>query len=314
MFRWALKHYLLVVAILLAVASIIILIYLLENPSFNDGSHKINPGLADHFGSLSSGILGPLLSLATILLLLETFSVQATDSKRQSFESRFFEILNIQRRNVAELTYRVSSDTKRDHKGRKVFLEILHQFDYLFTYIKEKHGKEFKERELIDIAYLATFFGPKIARLRYLRPYLKKSPTLTKSLDFLESIRTKDKKFRAYTGHQNRLGHYYRHLYQSIRYIDEANFLSDGEKYEYAKVLRAQLSTAEQVIFLFNSLSTLGAAWGYESKDNQKNLVTKYKLIKNISPGITSGIDPKQYYKMKFEFEEFPALAGASID
>jgi hypothetical protein len=309
-----LKHYLLVFAISLAFVSAVILVYLLETPAFNDGSRQINPALADKFGSLSAGLLGPLLALATILLVLETLKSQSADSKRQGFESRFFEILNIQRRNVAEMAYRKTEDTEKDYKSRRVFLEIHHQLEYLLGYIKEKHGSEFKERELIDIAYLIMFFGPRIAKQQYLRPYIKKSKALEISLTAIGKIKTKDGVYRAYTGHQNRLGHYYRHLYQSVKYIDQVSFLSKTEKYDYVKTLRAQLSTAEQVIFFFNSLSTLGAAWGYDAKNTEQNLVVKYKLIKNISPGITFDVDPKKYYEMKFEFEEFPHIAEAPID
>jgi len=104
-----------------------------------------------------------------------------------------------------------------------------------------------------------------------------------------------------YGGHQHRLGHYFRHLFQSFKFISLQQSLTPKEKYFYAKTLRAQLSTYEQFILLFNSLSSLGMKWeytadidnlpaGYDLEDFK--FITRYNLIKNL-PG-------SQYYDIKY--------------
>jgi hypothetical protein len=77
-----------------------------------------------------------------------------------------------------------------------------------------------------------------------------------------------------FEGHQSRLGHYYRHLYQSISYVDQQTV--DINKYEYAKTIRAQLTTHEQALLLLNSFSPIGSNWW----DNR--YILTYSLVKNI--------------------------------
>lgn len=92
-----------------------------------------------------------------------------------------------------------------------------------------------------------------------------------------------------YGGHQFRLGHYFRHLFQSINYINKAKDLKYAMKYENIKLLRAQISTFEQKLIFLNSISALGRSWELEKFGENSQiiniddqLITKYNLIKNI--------------------------------
>jgi hypothetical protein len=64
--------------------------------------------------------------------------------------------------------------------------------------------------------------------------------------------------YKPFEGHQSRLGHYFRHLYQMICYIYSHE---NGRASEYADLLRAQLSNHEQALYCFNWIWTLGSAW-----------------------------------------------------
>lgn len=108
-----------------------------------------------------------------------------------------------------------------------------------------------------------------------------------------------------YGGHQFRLGHYYRHLFQVVKYINEQQNISYKEKYNYVKVLRAQLSTYEQAVLFLNSLSKMGAVWELKSEMNKNikgfdkkdfELITKYNLIKNVPGETLYGINFKRIY------------------
>ncbi len=92
-----------------------------------------------------------------------------------------------------------------------------------------------------------------------------------------------------YGGHQFRLGHYFRHFFQTVNYIDGEKSLNYLDKYKYLKILRGQMSTYEQIIFFLNSLSTIGRVWEFEKRykaneayKKNRHLITKYNLIKNI--------------------------------
>lgn len=111
-----------------------------------------------------------------------------------------------------------------------------------------------------------------------------------------------------YGGHQNRLGHYFRNLFQAYKYINQSSFVDDEAKAFYGKILRAQLSNYEQSLLFINSISSLGMNWDYlnESEINDKDgFITNYELIKNVLGESVSGICYKNYYpKIKFEYEE----------
>ncbi len=84
---------------------------------------------------------------------------------------------------------------------------------------------------------------------------------------------------------QIRLSTYFRHLYHTIKYINNqpSEILSYDGKYEYIRIFRAQLSPHEQVLLFHHSLSVFGFVWGKKHEaDPNKQLITKYNLIRNI--------------------------------
>ncbi|QDK80821.1 hypothetical protein EXU85_20300 [Spirosoma sp. KCTC 42546] len=122
-----------------------------------------------------------------------------------------------------------------------------------------------------------------------------------------------------YGGHQHRLGHYFRHLFQSYKYLNTSTVLSEKQKYFYGKMLRAQLSTYEQALLFINSISSLGMKWEFtpdtsdlsvpNPKPNENivrtDLITTYHLIKNLPGTHIENFVYKTYYpNVKYETEE----------
>ncbi|MCK3683986.1 putative phage abortive infection protein [Maribellus sp. YY47] len=113
-----------------------------------------------------------------------------------------------------------------------------------------------------------------------------------------------------YGGHQFRLGHYFRNLYQTITLINDDKRIDFVQKYSNIKILRGQLSTFEQTIIFLNSLSSLGRVWEFESRNNPEKaiekdnqLITKYNFIKNIlNDEIIEGVYVSHFYPL-VEFE-----------
>ncbi len=120
-----------------------------------------------------------------------------------------------------------------------------------------------------------------------------------------------------YEGHQLRLGHYFRHFYQAVNFVNDQGFLTYKRKYGYVKTLRAQLSTYEQAVLLLNSLSKMGNIWelmpDYNSsyfpwidskRKKNKQLITKYNLIKNLPGETLYGIPFKFFYpEVQYELD-----------
>lgn len=139
----------------------------------------------------------------------------------------------------------------------------------------------------------------------------RKNPKNTQGL----SVQAKDFKLhlpyeKYYGGHQFRLGHYFRHLFQSFTYLNDTEAVADGEKYFYGKMLRAQLSTYEQALLLVSSISSLGLKWELSAehakrKGARADLITKFGLVKNLPGKHLFGIKYKTYYKgVAFEVDD----------
>lgn len=119
---------------------------------------------------------------------------------------------------------------------------------------------------------------------------------------------------RFYSGHQFRLGHYFRHLFQAFRYLSSQKKIDRNQKYFLGKTMRAQLSTYEQFLLFVNSLSSLGMSWEFDLVDDnlkglsQKELkeyrmITKYHLVKNLPGSAYYDITFRRFYgNVKYEY------------
>lgn len=74
---------------------------------------------------------------------------------------------------------------------------------------------------------------------------------------------------------QGYLDHYFRYFYRILRYIDDSKLIDDEQKYRYACVLRAHLSSYELLILHYNGLSAVGYA-------KLKPLLEKYSMLNNL--------------------------------
>jgi len=264
------------------------------------------------YGALVGGVLGSIFSLAGVIMLIKTLESQekAIENQqknfdKQLFETKFFNLLNIHRENRLQINI-------RDRNGGKIFLSMQREFGLCKEVIESVSistiGGDLKlsKEEIINISYLCFFFGAVgDISTQILDAKLKKYEIYLDSIfnsfkDYQRSIQQKGGfDYKPFEGHQSRLGHYFRHLFQTIRFVDNqpSNLFTYREKYNYIKILRAQLSNQEQVLLCYNSLSDLGEFWerSKEIKDYQ-GLITKYNLITNIPKGYTYGIDARKYY------------------
>lgn len=104
------------------------------------------------------------------------------------------------------------------------------------------------------------------------------------------------------------MGHYYRHLYQTVRSVANMNdaVIDEQQKYEYVKMLRAQMSDTEQLLLYYNSLSLPGRNWNksmltsasseYMYRQNM-GYIARFRLIKNLTNvDQIVGLNPKDKY------------------
>lgn len=246
-------------------------------------STTIDAEYAERLGAFVGGYVGSIFSLTGMILIYATLKNQQQNSQLQSFETKYFELLKMHRDNVAEIELKGES-------GRKFFVLLVDEFRLALRTIRAIPFQT-TEQLLLDhsaeIAYYCIFFGVGPNSSRMLKDSIRRigiSEYVTGEVEAALS-RSKDQIRRGgayiylpFDGHQSRLGHYYRHLYQMVRYVDQQILVEfDAQKkYEYVKTIRAQLSTHEQAMFLINSLTPIGRNWW------RNGLITKYRLVKNI--------------------------------
>lgn len=287
----------------------------------------IDTGIFADYGSIVGGILSAFFGLLSVLLVIQTLNEQERQNELQNIESRFFELLKIHRDNVSEFQ-------QKGKTARSVVIDIYDEFNELYDFVEvwytfeksELHNQKEWKKKCAQIAYLILFFGVDNNSTNQLLKEIQKivsnqkfyeiefypmalSLLIKKHITTKQENKLKEKGKRLYLDHdgqQSRLGHYYRHLYQTIKFINDQpkRLLSYSEKYNYIKTLRAQLSTHEQAILFYNSLTYLGQAWELGIKDENQKLITKYNLIKNLPEGFTGKIDPKVFFEdVFFEYD-----------
>lgn len=302
---------------LIIVIIILFLPYLLTSRSWF-GLDFSNTG---QIGDTIGGIIGPFIAIIAAGLTFIAFWVQYTFNRQQwqsiqidRLENRIYEMLNLHRQNVQELKY-------RNNKGRNAFnyLFLDLKYTYLLLEIFSNNYPELEElknkEKLSSVAYLIFFIGIDENNNDYLENLIKKQFIDFPFFDLVNSfLLYKDQDLFATTFNLNKeqlktgitslqlnnksqiLGHYFRHLYQMVKYIDSysKNILTKDDKYQYVRTIRAQLSNYEQLLLYYNSLSPFGNPWLKEG------YLVRYKMIKNIPlPLANFGITPQQ----KFEKE-----------
>ena len=264
------------------------------------------------------GIIGELYTVAGVLLLVATFHAQFIEKKKSQISEMFLTMLKFHNSNVENLKisdYR----NKRDHKdvyGKRAFVVFKLQLFDCINLVKDI-GIECKinlsNGDVANIAYLSFFYGIDDLWKDFMKEYLKQYDgiIIDKLLVKKKEIRSRDGKNVGRTN-QTSLGPYFRNMYNMIKIIDESIYHSKKEKYQKIKLLRAQLSNSELAVLYFNLMSEFGLKWKKEkikiSKNKivwiEHNMVTRYKLLKNIPNSYLNNFDRKQSFNMEYEDEE----------
>lgn len=96
---------------------------------------------------------------------------------------------------------------------------------------------------------------------------IKGSADLKKTIEGFEII---------YQGNKSDLGHYFRTIYQIIKFIDDSTIKN---KNQYISIFRSQLSSYEQILLFYNCLHLNGLI-------KFKPLIEKYEIFNNIDDSI----------------------------
>jgi hypothetical protein len=273
----------------------------------------VSPEAAGQLGEFVGGYVGASFALISVVMLYRTLREQMRASELEGFQNKYFQLIRMHRDNVSEIELKGES-------GRRVFVLLIRELRSALQVIKKlpaaRHHALSLQREL-EIAYYVLFFGVGPNSSRMLKASLLDSNFDPELVDAVEREfnnpetkgRVRDERDFGYVpfeGHQSRLGHYYRHLYQMVTYVDEQTL--DIDKYHYVKTMRAQLSTHEQALLLINSRTPIGRKWWDKARGKEQTLIAEYRLVKNIPSGFfdaSAELDTSALFGPKyFEWQE----------
>lgn len=242
----------------------------------------------------------------------------------RSFWLKFLDLLKLHRENVQEV--QIENKTQRS-----VFVILRSEFQDLYEIVKKNASSKYKNKyDYAQIAYTLLYFGIGETSTPMVKALLSKydidiinkiisevgnyrKPKGYKRLKHLRKFELDN--YYPFNGHQSRLGHYFRHIFQTIKYIDNQSYLSLDQQKFYAKILRSQLSNQEIAIFFYNSLSPLGKIWYDPISKDKKNLsfMQKYEMIKNLPlDGFTYELNPKEKLEIDYEWDHIHAIPMSS--
>jgi hypothetical protein len=118
----------------------------------------------------------------------------------------------------------------------------------------------------------------KAARRKHENPNLEGIETNKERKEFLPYAKLYFN-YKPFSGHAQRLGHYFRHLYLTVKSISNSDIVTGyDDRMKYLKILRAQLSNHEQILLFYNWLSEYGANW----ENDSHAFFTEYCMIHNL--------------------------------
>lgn len=212
-----------------------------------------------------------------------------------NLENKVFSILSRVQMIIAEMNH-ILPGKKRKTKatGSYVFRAVKDQYIRVYHRLQVSHGGQhgvLSEQDILDISYKVVYFGVSVDSIASLGSSLKMydQNTISDILSHLPTEKTKyNEKIVYYGGHQTRLGHYFRLLYNLVEFIDQSKGIEQDDKNLLMKLVRSQMTTYEQFVLFATSMSTIGREW--------RSYISKYNLIKNIPERFVSAPKIRDHY------------------
>ena len=278
----------------------ILFIIVTINPLFNlfSFSRVLDKDLVISYGTLISGLFGPILSLLSIFIIYDSFREQVKNNKEQIFMQNLNNDIKYLRDYVSLITYNdpASNIILHDKMGERFFIKAKVELYKIYQVVSKNIPDE---EDRIGATFEIFYIGVSENKLETLKSYLGKRANNESVEKLLKELRNKKSKFNKrivyYDGHQGKLGHYFRQLYYIIETIDNCSL--DIKKDDMIKRVIVKMGVYEQTILCYYSFAFLGKNW------REKNYIDKYGLITSIPKNFLP-FDPKKYFEIDFEYEK----------
>jgi hypothetical protein len=278
---WIRKNYIYLLGILALVLSAIItsLVFAHFQLGLDLWLVKIeHPETAQYWGQIGDfvgGILNPILSFCALIAVLYNLSLQREELALARKDARDAQSIQTKQSEIFERQ----------------------NFESVFFRLLEAHSRLSTNME-ITVAHATKqhYSGEEAFRYiakRYLRRDYLMSQQYISSEEQIKNVTLKSQEFL--DAHVGSVGHYFRNLYQILKYVDgfgRTSFSSSSKSHlgmemrrtvrlyraqrDYANILRAQLSSSEVACLFLNCLSEQGRGL--------KFYVEKYSMLKTLDP------------------------------
>ena len=266
----------------------------------------------------------------------EEFKIQNDTMQVQKFENQYYKMIDLHKDNVNEIRIpfyeNIITETQkkiqydysnikenqppstryfRELQGRTSFVDMVTELEYCFkavihisSYLKMKLKNDY-----FNLAYRVFFFGVYSENLNSFKSNEKfKNELINYLKDKQEDFKKDNNKFYKrevkiryvpFQGHESILAHYYRHLFQTVKYVVLQNKIvpiNYNEKRQYLRVLRAQMSNAEQLMLYYNYICGFGKNW--DKLGGKYDFFTKYRMIHNMPVDRVKYVEkPRDHFK-----------------
>jgi Putative phage abortive infection protein len=249
------------------------------------GDHEHRGSFGDMFGAVNALFSG--FAFAGLILAIRLQS----------------EELALQRRELAD-TRTVLQDQKAQMKAQADTLD-LQQFEATFFQLLRALGDIVNAIDIVNMKTQHVTRGRDCIKTFYERLEV----TIGNSFGQNQIDRALAGYSTFYREYEHELGHYFRHLYHIIKFVDLSKV---ADKRRYTSFVRAQISSFECLMLFYNCLSEQGA-------ENFKPLAEKYGLLKHLPRGridreLRELFKPSAYLPHKPDPIELTAIRAASPD
>lgn len=260
--------------------------------SISEEDKLILSGVLGTKGDYYGGLLNPIFGFLSLMALLYTIVLQSRELSlsRQELEATKNEVkrsADAQEKSEQALNGQLSLQAKQSFESTFFNLLSLHNSILNSTTVDlSSVGKTLSEKYEIPGAWRG--FGSNTEWVPAKTEYVGRD-AFRELLALLVKLTDEDPRsvYKAYAQvndhHNELLGHYFRNLYQILRFIVEGE-ISDKEKHRYASILRAQLSSFELAILFLNCLDDTVDSGSF------RNLLCKFKILEHL-PILQANID-----------------------
>jgi len=236
-------------------------------------------------GDFMAGSVASIWSLAGLFFIYVAFLGQKQQLLNQQLEIMYSQIeVKYTRLELSgqKVEMKEQNDTLRQQKFENTFFQLLSLFTSIVNSLDLRQsiskGEVFSTgRDCFEHFYkqLTSFLHHSINNQSSLNI---QSSRIEQALDAYDIL---------YDSNKSDMSHYFRTLYHIIKFVDKSNV---ENKKQYTSIVRAQLSSYEQVILFYNCLHNNG-------RDKFKPLIETYAIFKNLDVSLIYNKDHLKEYE-----------------